>query len=452
MSKINKVKKGLNIPILGSPKQKVDSSPSSKINSVGLIGKNYRGMKPTLMVEEGDVVKIGQKLFEDKKNPGVFYTASASGKVKSINRGEKRSFLSLIIEVDGKDDVFYSKIESPNNLNTEKIKEILLDTGLWTYIRVRPFAKVANPNDNPHSIFVNVMDTQPLAPNPEIIINLHQNEFQVGLQILSKLTEGKVNLCKHPSANIPHGESGKVINHFFDGSHPAGLVGYHIHCIDPVININKKVWYLGYQDVIAIGQLFSTGNFPTHRYVSLAGPQVENPRILKTRIGANLFDLTKGELKEAENRIISGSVLSGNQADDLVGFLGLYDNIVSVVAEDRKRVFHGFLAPGFDKFSVKNTFVSKIFPLKKFAFGTSLNGSRRDVVPIGSYEQVMPYDMISTFLVRALLSKDLELAEKLGALELDDEDVSLCTFVCPGKNDIGKALVEVLELIDKENQ
>lgn len=455
MQTVHTVKKGLDLPLAGIPKQNIDDAffASAKINEVALKAADYRGMKPSFLVEEGDKVTLGQKLFEDRKTPGVFYTSPGTGTVKAIYRGEKRAFLSIVISLDEKDErVSYpERVSNISDLAREKVKEILLDTGLWTSIRVRPFAKVADPNTEPSSIFVNAMDTNPLAPNPEVIIQKNPSEFQAGLAVLAKLTEGKVHLCKKPNAEIPHGESGRVINHLFDGCHPVGLSGYHIHILDPVTSLSKKVWYVGYQEVIAIGSLFKTGYYPTTRYVAIAGPQVKNPRIVKTRRGINLFDLTSEELLEGENRLISGSVLSGIKADETMGYLGHYDNIVSVLAEDRKRVFHGFLAPGFDKISVKNTFVSRLFPNKKLALGTNLGGSVRDVVPIGSYEEVMPYDMEATFLVRAILSHDTELAEKLGVLELDEEDVGLCTFACPGKNDIGKHLAEVLLEIEKEN-
>lgn len=452
MQKVNKVKKGLDIPISGKPEQIIDDTFSRSITEVALIGTNFRGMKPIFLVEEGDQVKLGQKLFEDRKCPGYYYTSPGTGCVKAIHRGKKRTFLSLVIELSNDESRSYDKtIGNVDHLSPDKTKAILIDSGLWINIRVRPFAKVANPGTKPSSIFVNTMDSNPLASDPSIIIKRQAKEFQAGLKVIAKLTEGQVHLCKRPGTEVPCGESEKVVKHLFDGCHPVGLSGYHIHTIDPITDVAKKVWYLGYQEVIAIGSFFLTGHYPIYRYVALAGPQVKKPRVVKTRIGSNLSQLVDGELKEGENRVISGSVLAGLKADSPVNFLGYYDNIVSVVEEDRNRIFHGFVAPGFDKFSIKNIFASTLFPKKLFTFGTNLNGSHRNVVPIGSYEQVMPFDMIPTFLVRAILSQDTELGEKLGVLELDEEDVALCTFVCPGKNDIGKELVNLLELIEKEH-
>ncbi len=452
------IKKGLDLPITGSPHQKIDQS-SKKINSVGLICADYPYLKPLLDVKVGGQVRVGDPLFLDNKSK-ITFTSIAGGTIKAINRGERRKLLSIEVALSEKEE--YKEFNSYSYqealvLSRDAVKKQLIDSGAWTFFRTRPFSKIPSPTGNfPRSIFVTAIDTSPLAPRPELIIQQNKESFSLGLDIIAKLTT-PVHVCVSPekeqNLTIPHGKNNDIVFHFFSGKHPAGLVGTHIHHIDPIITINDEVWHIGYQDVIAIGKLFSTGKLFLDKYVALAGPQVASPRIIKTRKGANLLELTQGELLEGENRIISGSPLYGEPASAAaVGFLGNFTNTISVLKEDRRRFFHGFLTPGFNDFSVKPIMASRLLGDKKlFSFGTLLNGSVRDVVPIGSYESVMPLDLEISYLVRSLLSGDTETAEKLGALELDEEDLSLVTFACPGKNDIGKALNNVLYEIEKEN-
>ncbi len=461
---IFKIKKGLDLPIVGSPKQEIDPA-KAKVSSVGVVCVDFPFLKPILEVKEGDKVKVGSPLFLDNKS-GHKFTSIGGGVVKKINRGERRKLLSIEIGLDSREE--YQEFKSFSHsevldLSSEAIKEQLITSGMWNRLRTRPFSKVPNPNSSsnssPRSIFVTAIDTAPLAPDPKVIIKENAKSFALGLDVLAKINGVPVNVCitSHSSNAsdfvIPSGKSLNIFFHFFSGPHPAGLVGTHIHKIDPITSISDEVWHLGYQDVIAIGKLFETGRLFVERYVSLAGPQVKNPRILKVREGVNLEEIVAGETLDGENRVVSGSILSGHSASEPgMGFLSHFTNTVSVLQEDRRRFFHGFVAPGFNDFSVKPIMASKLLGKgKRFAFGTLLNGSTRDVVPIGSYEKVMPLDIEITYLVRALLMDDLENAEKLGALELDEEDLALTTFVCPGKNDIGLALSNVLKSIEKEN-
>jgi len=443
------IKKGLDIPISGSPEQIIDSG--NAIRSVAVIGKDYHGMKPTMRINVGDKVKLGQILFEDKKNPGVIYTSPGAGSIKEVNRGEKRVLESIVIELDGdEEEVFdtYSEAEL-TTLKRDQVVSNLVKSGLWVSFRTRPYSKVPSPQSSPHSIFVTVIDTNPLSANPELFLDAQRGAFTNGLKVISHLTEGKLFLCKKPGSNVPGSDLDIVKIEEFSGYHPAGLVGTHIHYLDPV-GPNKSVWHLNYQDVIAIGKLFTTGRLFVERVVALAGPEVKRPRLLKTRLGANLNELTAGETKDKENRIISGSILSGRRAADAYCYLGRYHMQISVLEEGRKRELFGWISPGLNKFSLKNVFLSKLLPRKKFAFTTSQEGNKRTMVPIGMYEKVMPLDIQPTFLLRSIIVEDTERAKDLGCLELDEEDLGLCTFVCPCKYDYGSILRKNLVRIERD--
>lgn len=443
------IKKGLDVPVSGEPVQTISLALATK--TVAITGPNFNGMKPSMLVSVGDVVKIGQPLFTCKKTEGVVYTSPAGGKVLEINRGAKRAFQTIVIEIAQTEEVQdfanFKNIE-PKDLTRENVSSLMIESGMWTAFRTRPFSKVPEIDSTPKSIFVTAMDTNPLCADPQIIISENQNDFKNGIKILTRLTDGKVHVVKARGSNIETPNCDDVAVHEFSGVHPAGNVGTHIHFIDPV-HANKTVWHIGYQDVIAVGKLFSTGKLWTERVVALAGPQVKNPKLIKTRIGANLHEITHGENKEGENRIISGSLLNGTHSVAPFSFLGRYDNQITVLKEGRERDFLGWQMPGLKKFSVTRAFVGKIF-IKKFDLHTNQHGSYRAMVPIGNYEKVMPLDMLPTQLIRSLLTRDTDLAQQLGCLELDEEDLALCTFASVGKKDFGPVLRENLTIIEKE--
>ncbi|WP_298860077.1 Na(+)-translocating NADH-quinone reductase subunit A [uncultured Gimesia sp.] len=444
------IKKGLDLPIAGEPSALIENGPA--IRSVALIGPDYVGMKPTLAVDVGDTVKKGQELFSDKKTEGVIFTSPVSGKVTEINRGAKRVFQSMVIEVQGSDEESFAAYsdEALASLTRDQVQDNLLKSGLWTSLRTRPYSRVPAPGTTPHSIFVTAIDTNPLAPPPEVVLGEEPRAFTQGLETLRTLTEGKLYLCKAPGTNLPGCELDFVTVEEFGGLHPAGLPGTHIHFLDPVSD-KKTVWNINYQDVIAIGKLFSTGKLDTDRVISLAGPVVKNPKLLKTTLGASLFDLTEGNLEEGENRLISGSALSGRTSQGPFAYLGRYALQVTVLKEGNHRDFLGWMGPGFDKFSVVPVFISSwLGQGKKHSFTTSTEGSKRAMIPIGTYEKVMPLDILPTFLLRALITEDTEQAKELGCLELDEEDLSLCTFVCPGKYNYGSLLRNNLTKIEIE--
>ncbi len=440
------IKKGLDLPIAGAPKQEIEDGPA--IGKVAVLGVDSMDLRPTMAVSEGDSVKKGQLLFEDKKTPGVRYTSPASGKVIGVHRGTKRALLSVVIEIAGDEEERFEQHvgTAPDQLSRQQVRDTLVESGLWAALRTRPYSKVPMPASAPHSIFVTAMDTNPLAADPQAVLRESEDDFARGLTLLGKLTEGPVYVCKAPGVSIAAAEA-QVVE--FAGPHPAGLPGTHIHFLDPV-GAAKTVWHIGYQDVVACGKLFATGSLWTERVVALGGPQVEQPRLLRTRQGACLSELTAGQLQPGENRVIAGSVLAGRVAAGPLDFLGRYHAQVSVLAEGREREFLGWQKPGVDKFSIKNVFASKLLPSQLFGFTTSTEGSDRAMVPIGSYEQVMPLDILATLLLRALIVEDTDRAQALGCLELDEEDLGLCTFACPGKHEYGPILRRNLARIERE--
>ncbi|MHA6493761.1 Na(+)-translocating NADH-quinone reductase subunit A [Pseudomonas borbori] len=442
-----KIKDGLDLPITGAPVQRIEAA--RPVRSVAVIGFDYHGMKPTMDVQVGDRVKLGQVLFSDKKTPGVVFTAPGAGVVSAIHRGEQRVLQSVVIDLDGDERVTFAHypVDQLGAIGDAKVRENLQQSGLWTALRTRPYSKVPAVDAVPSSIFVTAIDTHPLAADPAVVITEYAADFENGLQVLGNL--GKVFLCKAEGVTLPGEQSGKVQTEAFSGPHPAGLAGTHIHFLDPV-NVNKCVWSINYQDVIAVGKLFASGQLWVERVVSLAGPVVEQPRLVRTRLGANLEELTAGQLQPGNNRVISGSVLGGRTARGAVAFLGRYHLQVSCLAEGNDREMLHYLRAGVNKHSVLNIFVSKLMSAKKFAFSTTTNGSPRAMVPVGNYEAVMPLDILPTQLLRYLIVGDTEMAQKLGCLELDEEDLALCTYVCAGKYEYGPILRDNLARIEKE--
>jgi len=444
-----KIRRGLDLPITGNPSQSIEDGP--QVRQVALIGFDYHGMKPTMAVQVGDKVKVGQELFSDKKTSGVIYTSPAAGTVSAINRGDQRVFHSIVIDVEGDDAIEFAKYSAAElaGLSAEQVQQNLVQSGLWTALRTRPYSKAPALNSKPSSIFVQAMDTNPLAADPVVVIATKKDAFANGLTVLARLTEGKVFVCQAPGAELPKGQGSNIAVETFAGVHPAGNPGTHIHFLDPV-NAHKTVWTIGYQDVIAMGELFTTGHLSVERVVALAGPQVERPRLIRTRLGANLNEVTNGQTKAGENRVISGSVFGGRRSHGNLTFLGRFHTQISVLLEGREREFFHYLRAGFNKFSVMGIFISKLLGSKSFAFTTSTNGSERAMVPVGSYEKVMPLDILPTQLLRSLIVGDTEMAQKLGCLELDEDDLALCTFVCPGKYEYGPLLRSNLTRIENE--
>ena len=441
------ISKGLDLPITGKPEQVI--SPGAAVKTVAILGPDYVGMKPSMCVKVGDQVKLGQQLFLDKKTEGVKYTSPGCGEVVEINRGQRRALQSVVIKLSGDDAVSFDSYPAAelDKLDRDKVVSNLVESGLWTTFRTRPFSKVPAIDSTPSSIFVTAMDTNPLAANAELIIKENEEAFANGLKVVTRLTEGQVFVCQAAGANIP--KVAGTTNEEFSGPHPAGLAGTHIHFLDPVSE-KKTVWSINYQDVIDFGKLFTTGQLPVERIIALGGPGVKKPRLLKTRIGASLDELLADELESGDLRVISGSVFHGEIAYGPLAYLGRYHLQISVIPEKHDREFIASMTAGGDKFSVKRAFLSAFTGGPSKPMNTSQYGSKGNILAIGSFEKVMPLDVLPNYLLRSLAASDFDQAQDLGCLELAEEDLALCNYVCAGKNDYGIMLREALTIIEKE--
>jgi len=433
-----KINKGLDVPISGKPE--LTLSDANPVSTVGLVGWDTPGLKPKMAVAAGDRVKLGQTLFIDKRNPEVCYTAPGSGVVSAINRGERRVLNSVVIELDGVEAETWST-------DDKDIRKTLCESGLWTTLRTRPFGRIPQPDTTPNSIFVTAINTNPLSGDPSLVIGEDQEAFLAGLRVISQLTEGKIYVCTRAGADIPCPDGDQFVRAEFSGPHPAGLVGTHIHFLDPV-SIKKTVWHIGYQDTMAIGRLFANGRLSTERIIALGGPMVKNPRLLRTQRGASTAHILDGEMQSGNARVISGSVLSGHRASGMLGWLGAYHNQISVIAEGSPREFLSFMRPGHNKYSALRAYASTWLHKGDYDLTSSQNGSPRAMVSTGSFERVMPLDILPTVLLKALLVRDTDSAQQLGALELDEEDLALCSFVCNGKYNYGPHLRKALDEIE----
>lgn len=444
-----RIRRGLNIPISGAPEQRIDDA--NPVGWVALVAKDYQGLRPQLMVEVGDRVRLGQPLFSDKSNPGVVFVSPGCGEVVAIHRGERRSLQSVVVRLEGDEEERFASHDrgALTTLDPHEVRELLLASGLWTSFRTRPFGKIPAADASPHSIFVTAIDTNPLSADPHVVVSERAQDFSDGVAVISRLTGGKVYVCQAPGNELDLPKLESVTPATFEGPHPAGLPGTHIHFLDPVSE-NKSVWHLSYQDVIAIGSFFTSGRLSMERIVALGGPVIRRPRLIRTRIGASTEDILHDEVEPTDCRVISGSILDGRRAAGRARYLGPYDLQISVLHEDRSRHFLNWLAPGINKYSSIRAFASALRPRShQFSLTTSQNGSPRAMIPIGNFEKVMPLDILPAPLLKALIVHDTETARALGCLELDEEDLALCSFVCCSKYEYGSYLRYTLDLIEK---
>ena len=445
------LKRGLDLPITGAPTGE-GIEDGAAVASCAIVAGDFVGLKPRMLVEEGDTVELGQPLFEDKRFEGVVHTAPAGGRVRAINRGARRVLQSVVIQVDeGAGAVAFDTVPADgiSGLSRDAVVKNLLASGLWTTLRTRPYSKVPDPTTTPAAIFVTAIDTRPLAGDPATVIAAAAEDFANGVDILSRLSEGRTHVAHGAGVSLPRGKAASVVHSAFDGPHPAGLVGTHIHFLDPV-DENRTVWHIGYQDAIAVGELFRTGRLPTTRVAAISGPAASNPRLVRTRRGASLAELIHEETNTDNVRVISGDVLSGRHAVGAFAYLGAFDNQVTLLPEGDHRDFFGWIIPSRKKFSTAKVHLSSLLGLDKIRFHTNLNGSPRAMVPIGLYEDVVPMDILPTQLLRAILVADTDTAQQLGVLELDEEDLALCSYVCMSKYEYGLALRANLDKIEAE--
>ncbi|SFK60655.1 Na(+)-translocating NADH-quinone reductase subunit A [Shimia haliotis] len=439
------LRKGLTLPVTGAPGEGIHEGPAVK--TVAILGNDYIGLKPRISVTEGDIVAAGTPAMAHKDSPEALIVSPVSGRVKAINRGARRKLLSIEIEVDASaaDPVDFSTVGDA--ATREGLIEKLCAAGQWGAFRTRPYSKVPAADETPAAIYVNAMDTEPLAGDPALIIADAGDAFATGLTAITKLTDGKTYLCHAKGATVPTADGVEVAT--FEGKHPAGLSGTHMHFLEPP-SATKTVWTISYQDVIAIGRLLATGNVSAERVIALCGPLASNARLIRTLAGASMVELTNGEIAgDAPVRLISGSILSGKAGDPVESYLGRYARQLTVIEEDHKQIPMGWIRPMASKYSylpvLGSAFAKKLYPLT-----SNLNGGRRAMVPLGTFEELMPQDFLPTQLLRALLVMDTDDAQALGALELDEEDLGLVGFACPAKYEYGIALRDSLTKIERE--
>jgi len=449
MSKYIKIKKGLNIKLAGEAIKEFLNLPLP--DTFVIKPPDFIGLTPKLLVKEGDDVQAGTVLFSDKNNEAIKFCSPVSGEVIEIVRGEKRKLLEVKILADKEITYVAFDKADPNDLSREEVIHSLLNSGAWPFIRQRPFGMIANPNETPKSVFISAFDSNPLAPDMDFIMEGNDTLFQTGLDALKKLTAGKVHLNIHAGitkAKVFTNAKGVEINKM-DGPHPAGNVGVQIHHIDP-INKGEVVWCIQPQDVLIIGKLFVQGIFDASRVIVLTGPPVNSPKYYKTLVGSSIKNIiSKAGLKEGEDRIISGNVLTGKQIPP-DGYLNFYDTQVTVIREGHEHEFMGWLAPGMSKFSLSRTFFSWLTPNKQYHLNTNLHGEERPFVVTGEYEKVFPMDIYPVQLLKSILIEDIEMMENLGIYEVVEEDFALCEFVCTSKIESQAIIRRGLDIIRKE--
>jgi len=451
-----KLRRGFDLKIAGRPEKKLTELPAPL--TVAIKPGDFRGIKPRLVVSEGDQVVIGSPLFLSKENEKIVFVAPVSGRVSAINRGERRRLLEIVIENDQKNTPLQQIALSRDEIlskSREELQDMLLAGGLWPYLRQRPFSKIANPTDTPRDIFISAMDTAPLAADPDFLLAGDEKAFQLGLGILKKFTMGKVHLSVNgASTNLaPAFKNAQGIEkHSFTGPHPAGNVGVHIHHIQP-LGHGQVVWYISPEGVAQIGKFFSTGYLNNSRIIAVAGSAVNNRQYYKTVLGAPVSQLIKeSNLLADEVRVINGNVLTGEKTS-LAGYTGFYNTLVSVIPEaSHERSLFGWFGPGLNKASVSRTFLSRWIGgrRKEYEISTLMNGGHRAFVATGDYEKVLPMDILPVFLAKSILSEDVKEMEHLGILEVDEEDMALCSFVCLSKTDFGAIIRQGLDLLEKE--
>lgn len=441
------LKKGLDLPVLGAPAQTI--STGTEIRTAAVLAADYIGLKPRLLVQEGDVVGAGAPLFFHKDTPDVMVTAPVSGRVKAVTRGARRVLISVEIEIDdaAAPAVDFSQVGDVSEKSG--LIERLCVSGLWTAFRTRPYSKVPEPTSEAAAIFVNAMDTEPLCGDSAVVIKDASEAFEKGLAAITALTDGPTYLCHAAGADIPGRDVQGIELAEFSGPHPAGLAGTHIHFLDAPTG-SKTVWTIGYHDVISIGRLLLTGQLDPSRVIALSGPLCANPRLVRTVAGASMVDLTQGDIAgEAPVRMISGSILSGRLGEGPSAYLGRYARQVTLIEEDTKQIPLGWIRPMASKYAIQPV-LGSAFSKKLHALTSNLNGGRRAMVPLGTFEKLVPQDLLPTQLLRALLVMDTDQAQALGALELDEEDLGLVGFSCPAKYEYGMALRDCLTKIEKE--
>ena len=450
MAEVIKIKKGLDIKISGQAEKIYTKAPRAK--TFAIKPSDWHGLTPKIIPKLCDPVKVGTPIFYDKYHPEIKFTSPVSGILLSINRGERRRIVEVVIEDDGKDTAETFLQGDPTDLKREQIVENLLNSGLWPVIRQRPYKVIARPEKPPKSIFISGFDTAPLAPDYDFLLKDKEADFQWGVNVLKQLTAGKVYLNlddRYPGNKTLASIKGVEINHF-KGPHPSGNVGIQIHNLDP-INKGEIVWTVNPQDVVAIGRLFKTGKYDPSIDVAITGSRVKKPTYIKTIRGTAVAPLLENNLKEGENRVISGNVLAGRQVDPEKGYLGSLHSHITVIPEGNYSELFGWILPGFKKLSVSRSFASTwLAPNRTFEVDTNYHGGERAFVMTGEYEKVLPMDIYPVQLLKSILVNDIDKMEQLGIYEVAEEDLALCEFVCTSKTPVTKILRDGLRSLRRE--
>ena len=446
MSEVIKLRKGLNIKLEGIADKKLETLPVPA--TVALKPTDFEGLTPKLSVKAGNEIKKGEALFYDKYHPEILFTAPAGGKVVSVNRGERRKILEVVIEADEKaEEIDFGKAD-PTSLSREKVTEKLLKSGMWPFIKRRPYGIIASPEEKPKAIFISTFDTAPLAPDYNFIMDGQMDTFQTGVNALAKLTDEKVFLGIQPDS--PFSKINNVEKRTFTGPHPAGNVGVQIHHVSPIIK-NEIIWTINPQDILYIGRLFETGNVDFTKIMALSGSEVENPQYYKTILGAPVNSVIDDKLIKVDykQRIISGNPLTGTRVKK-EHFLGFYDSQITVIPEGDEYEFFGWATPGVKKFSASNTFVSSLLPKKKYKMNANLHGGERAFVLTDQYDKVVPMDIMPMILLKAILANDIDKMEQLGIYEIVEEDFALCEYVCTSKTKVQDIVRQGINTMIKE--
>lgn len=448
MSKVIKIKKGLNISMLGTAEKIIKKADQAEFYAIK--PTDFKGIRPKLVVKAGDKVKAGTPLFFDKFQPEVQFTAPVSGEVVEINRGERRVILEIVIKADSNIEYEEFDVKNPKDLSREEIIGVLQQSGLWPAIRQRPYSTIANSNDRPKAIFISAFDSAPLAPDMDYVVKDCVDCFQTGIDVLKKLTEGIIHLninADYPAAETFTKAKGVQINQF-TGPHPSGNVGIQINKIDP-INKGDIVWYTYPQEIVSIGRLFQKGIYDATKIIALTGSEVKSPKYYKIINGASIKNLVQNNVNDGELRYISGNVLTGSKISS-DGYVGFYDNQITVIPEGKYHEFFGWAVPGFKKYTASRTFLSWLIPDKKYRLDTNLHGGERAYVMSDEYDKVFPMDIYPVQLIKSILIEDIDKMEQLGIYEVDEEDFALCEYVCTSKIEVQSIIRKGLDLMKKE--
>lgn len=447
MSSIIKIKRGLDIKLAGKP---IKELSQVEISEYALKPTDFIGLSPKPLVQVGDKVKAGTPIFFDKHREDIIITSPVSGSVVEIIRGEKRKMLEIRIKSDGQFSYMDFGVQNLPDISREEVQEKLLKSGVWAYIKQRPYGIIANPKDAPKAIFISAFDSAPLAPDLDFIVEGKSEEFQAGIDVLNKLCLGKIHLnVKAKQTKSPTFLNAKNVTiNSFDGPHPAGNVGVQIHKISP-INKGEIYWTLDPQAVIIIGKLFLTGKYDAEKIIAIAGSEVKKPHYIKVIAGANIQNIVKGNVTGGENRYISGNVLTGIKIEEN-GYLSFYHNLITVIPEGKQHTFLGWLLPRPNIHSFHKTGYSWLMPNKEYQLDTNLKGGERAFVMTGEMEKVLPLDVLPMQLLKAILIEDIDLMERLGIYEVDEEDFALCEYISTSKIEIQSIIRHGLDLIRKE--